>query len=109
MSHCQGRIAGPSRNLLSGFCLQHDCILRGPCSPRLLDAHETIGIGFWCLAYWSLQYAIPLYPEDLPIISENQGGFIESGNIDIRRLVNGMGMYLNQFPSTLFSKILIQP
>ena len=89
MTHCEGRIAGPSRNLLNGFCLVDNCFLHGRCSPRVLDTHDTIQIGWWSLMYWSLQFAIPIRPEDMQMISEQQGGFIESGDIDIRRFLNG--------------------
>ena len=90
MTHCLGRISNPQRNLLMGHCLQGDCFKRGKCSPRLLDAHDTLSIGFWSLFYWSLQYCLPIKDEKLSVVSIQQGGMISSGDIDIRKLLNGL-------------------
>ena len=93
MSHCPGRFAGAQRNLLQGMCLVGDCFLRGKCSPRMLDCHDTLQIGFWSMLYWSVQYCLPLHPEELADIASFQGGMIISGNIDMSRLATGMCKY----------------
>lgn len=90
MTHCLGRISNHQRNLLMGMCLQGDCFVRGKCSPRLLDAHDTLSIGFWSIFYWSLQYCLPIKDEKLNVISVQQGGMISSGDIDIRKMLNGL-------------------
>ena len=95
MTHCPGRFAGAQRNLLQGACLTADCFIRGKCSPRIIDAHDTVQLGFWSLLYWSLQYCIPIRPEEVADVASYQGGMIISGNIDISRLVDGMCKFLH--------------
>ena len=73
--------------------MKEDCFLRGKCSPRIIDAHDTVGIGFWSIVYWSMQYALPIRAEDFATICKNQGGMIQSGDINIPQLINGFRKY----------------
>ena len=59
----------------------------------MLDCHDTLQIGFWSMLYWSVQYCLPLHPEELADIASFQGGMIISGNIDMSRLATGMCKY----------------